>query len=58
LTKQATNLRAMSSNTTKLQQRLTRLETKQEETIQEKVKEKEQAFREEWEEKIRNGRER
>ncbi|KAG0029013.1 hypothetical protein BGZ81_004205 [Podila clonocystis] len=58
LTKQATNLRAMSSNTTKLQQRLTRLETKQEETIQEKVKEKEQAFREEWEEKIRSGRER
>ncbi|KFH63073.1 hypothetical protein MVEG_11110 [Podila verticillata NRRL 6337] len=58
LTKQATNLRAMTSNTTKLQQRLTRLETKQEETIQEKVKEKEQAFREEWEEKIRSGRER
>ncbi|KAF9411877.1 hypothetical protein BGZ94_001210 [Podila epigama] len=58
LTKQAANLRSMSSNTTKLQQRLTRLETKQEETIQEKVREKEQAFREEWEEKIRSGRER
>ncbi|KAG0200542.1 hypothetical protein BGX28_006421 [Mortierella sp. GBA30] len=58
LNKQAANLRSMSSNTTKLQQRLTRLETKQEETIQEKVKEKEQAFREEWEEKIRSAKER
>jgi len=48
----------MSSNTTKLQQRLTRLETKQEETILEKVREKEQAFREEWEEKIRTAKER
>ncbi|KAK3813555.1 MAG: CASP C terminal-domain-containing protein [Linnemannia elongata] len=58
LNKQAANLRSMSSNTTKLQQRLTRLETKQEETIQEKVREKEQAFREEWEEKIRTAKER
>ncbi|KAF8920467.1 hypothetical protein BGZ58_004355, partial [Dissophora ornata] len=58
LNKQITNLRSMSSNTTKLQQRLTRLETKQEETIQEKVREKEQAFREEWEEKIRSAKER
>ncbi|KAG0044507.1 hypothetical protein BGZ83_010272 [Gryganskiella cystojenkinii] len=58
LNKQAANLRSMSSNTTKLQQRLTRMETKQEETIQEKVKEKEQAFREEWEEKIRSAKER
>ncbi|KAF9182888.1 hypothetical protein BGZ51_004364 [Haplosporangium sp. Z 767] len=58
LNKQTANLRTMSSNTTKLQQRLTRLETKQEETIQEKVKEKEQAFREEWEEKIRSAKER
>ncbi|KAF9144854.1 hypothetical protein BGX30_011211 [Mortierella sp. GBA39] len=58
LNKQAVNLRSMSSNTTKLQQRLTRLETKQEETIQEKVREKEQAFREEWEEKIRTAKER
>ncbi|KAF9904414.1 hypothetical protein EC991_002688 [Linnemannia zychae] len=58
LNKQAVNLRSMSSNTTKLQQRLTRLETKQEETIQEKVREKEHAFREEWEEKIRAAKER
>ncbi|KAG0372901.1 hypothetical protein BGX24_012430 [Mortierella sp. AD032] len=58
LNKQAVNLRSMSSNTTKLQQRLTRLETKQEETIQEKVREREQAFREEWEEKIRTAKER
>ncbi|KAG0321586.1 hypothetical protein BGZ99_003801 [Dissophora globulifera] len=58
LNKQMTNLRSMSSNATKLQQRLTRLETKQEETIQEKVREKEQAFREEWEEKIRSAKER
>ncbi|KAG0283250.1 hypothetical protein BGZ96_012387 [Linnemannia gamsii] len=58
LNKQAANLRSMSSNTTKLQQRLTRLETKQEETILEKVREKEQAFREEWEEKIRTAKER
>ncbi|KAF9098401.1 hypothetical protein BGX29_007620 [Mortierella sp. GBA35] len=58
LNKQTANLRSMSSNTTKLQQRLTRLETKQEETIQEKVREKEQAFREEWEEKIRTAKER
>ncbi|KAF9171714.1 hypothetical protein BGX21_004724 [Mortierella sp. AD011] len=57
LNKQAANLRSMSSNATKLQQRLTRLETKQEETIQERVKEKEQAFREEWEEKIRSAKE-
>ncbi|KAF9177492.1 hypothetical protein BGZ49_005621, partial [Haplosporangium sp. Z 27] len=46
LNKQTANLRSMSSNATKLQQRLTRLETKQEEAIQERVKEKEQAFRE------------
>ncbi|KAF9930662.1 hypothetical protein FBU30_000202 [Linnemannia zychae] len=58
LHKQTANLRSLSSNTTKLQQRLTRLETKQEETIQEKVREKEQAFREEWEEKIRTAKER
>ncbi|KAF9354691.1 hypothetical protein BGX26_007480 [Mortierella sp. AD094] len=57
LNKQTANLRSMSSNATKLQQRLTRLETKQEETIQERVKEKEQAFREEWEEKIRGAKE-
>ncbi|KAF9438169.1 hypothetical protein BGZ76_009459 [Entomortierella beljakovae] len=57
LNKQVTNLRSMSSNATKLQQRLTRLETKQEETIQERLKEKEQSFREEWEEKIRGAKE-
>ncbi|KAF9114262.1 hypothetical protein BGX27_011313 [Mortierella sp. AM989] len=57
LSKQTANLRSMSSNATKLQQRLTRLEAKQEETIQERVKEKEQAFREEWEEKIRSAKE-
>jgi predicted Ser/Thr protein kinase len=51
-------LKSTANNATKLQQRLTRLESKQEETIQEKVKEKEQAFREGWEEKIRGAKER
>ncbi|KAG0228381.1 hypothetical protein BGX31_006592 [Mortierella sp. GBA43] len=58
LNKQVSTLKSTANNATKLQQRLTRLESKQEEAIQEKVKEKEQAFREEWEEKIRSAKER
>jgi predicted RNase H-like nuclease (RuvC/YqgF family) len=58
LNKQVSTLRSDLSNATKVQQRLTRLESKQEEMIQEKVKEKEHAFREEWEEKIRSAKER
>ncbi|KAF9351957.1 hypothetical protein BGX34_000260 [Mortierella sp. NVP85] len=58
LNKQVSTLRSDLSNANKIQQRLTRLESKQEEMIQEKVKEKEQAFREEWEEKIRSAKER
>ncbi|KAF9166626.1 hypothetical protein DFQ26_007323 [Actinomortierella ambigua] len=57
LQRQNAAVKSSASHAAKIQQKLTRLESKQEEQIQERVREKEASLREEYEEKIRAAKE-
>ncbi|KAG0238398.1 hypothetical protein BGW42_005631 [Actinomortierella wolfii] len=57
LQKQNAAIKSSANNAAKIQQKLTRLESKQEELIQARVREKEAHLREEYEEKIRAAKE-